>query len=235
MSGFATYLDSLIGSWRALAAAHADARVVVGDGYVAARFAAEPILENALLFDPARLSEVQAVYCGVERYAIWTSDAETANAAAEAGFVRDEVTVAMVCPSPLGAWPEPDPPTAVERTDVDTIADLNQVSVGILRGVPGARAYATADAASGALLIEVGTDVNVSFVATKPERSAAAVSPPPSCATRSTEAHRDGFATASLQATTTAMQLYRDLGFLQVGLWQEWVPADRGPSSVGTR
>ena len=144
-------------------------QVVVGDGYVAARFSAEPILENALFFDPARLSEVQAVYCGVERYAIWTSDAETANAAAEAGFVRDEVTVAMVCPLPLGAWPEPDPPTAVERTDVDTIADLNQVSVGILRGVPGARAYATAEAASGALLIEVGTDVNVSFVATRPD------------------------------------------------------------------
>ena len=233
MISFATYLDSLIGSWRALAAVHAEAKVVAGDGYVTARFPTVPILDNALLFDAARLPEVQAVYADVERYAVWTADTPTANRVAEAGFARDEMTVAMVCPLPLLDDPPRDlVPAArgVGRTEVDTIAGLNQVPVTMLRGVPGARAYATTEADSGALLIEVSTDVNVSFVATRPDRRRRGLA---TAVLRHalTEAADDGFVSASLQATAMATQLYRDIGFRQVGLWQEWVP----PSDVGGR
>jgi GNAT superfamily N-acetyltransferase len=224
VSGFATYLDSLMGSWRALAVPQSGARVLVADGYVAARFPAEPILDNALLFESARLPEVEAIYAGVDRYAVWASEDCAAAALLEAGYARDEVTVAMVCQ--LAEIPPVQASITVEPTRVEVLTELNGVPDSMLQGVPACRAYATADQASGALLIEVGTDLNVSFVATRPEmRRRGLATAVLQHALR--EAHQDGFVTASLQATAMGTQVYRRLGFRQVGVWQEWV-SERG-------
>ncbi len=39
------------------------------------------------------------------------------------------------------------------------------------------------------------------------------------------QAYRDGFQTSSLQSTGMAQGMYRRLGYVPVGAWQEWVPA----------
>ena len=225
---FATYLDSLVGSWRALAAPHPDAEVIEANGFVAARFPSHPVLDNAVLFDADRLAAACAVYPGVEGYAVWSASQQVGQALAEAGFRRQEITAAMVCRLPLSGElgfdrrsGRGENPVEVWRVDSGLIAALNGVSDDLLRGVPGARAYATADGAAGALLIEVGSDVNVSFVATRPERRQAGLA---TAVLRHAlgEAARTGARTASLQATAMATGLYRRLGFDQVGQWQEW-------------
>src|SRR4028119_1942716 len=57
----------------------------------------------------------------------------------------------------------------VADVPVEHIAALNNVSEDLLLGVPGVRAFATEGLEAGAVLIEVGRDVNVSFVATRPD------------------------------------------------------------------
>jgi ribosomal protein S18 acetylase RimI-like enzyme len=220
--GFGTYLASLIGSWQALAVPHRDAQVIQSDGFVAARFPDVPIFDNALLFDRTKLTDVERIYQHVPRYAIWTSTSAAAATVASSGYVRDQVTVAMVCPlDDLASSP---PSVDIGPVEVGTIAVLNELPESVLHGVSCSRAYATSDAISGVLLIEVGSDVNVSFVATRPtarRRGLATAVLRHALAAASA----DGFRTASLQATAMATEVYRRVGFRQVGVWQEWVPA----------
>ena len=227
LRGFDTYLASLVGSWRAMAVPQPRAAVLTGDGFVAARFPPQPIFDNAVLLKGDALPAARAVYVGLARYAVWTATEATARAVQAAGFVPDEVTHPMVCD--LSRWDAPGAPAAAEGptvragADPGLIAELNGVPQSLLDGVPGLRCYATEDESAGAVLIEVGDDVNVSFVATRPPARrrglAGAV-----LARALADARADGFTTSSLQATAMALGVYRRLGYRQVATWQEWLP-----------
>jgi ribosomal protein S18 acetylase RimI-like enzyme len=204
VDAFATYRASLVGSWRTMAAPRPDAEVIDGPGYTAAVFGSTPVLDNALLDEPAALADV---------------------ALTAAGYRRDEVTRPMVLDL-ARLRPDPDPRArgvAVVPVDASVVARLNGLDPGILAGVPGARARATADGTSGAVLIEVGSDVNLSFVATRPGARRRGLASAVVVAALA-EARADGFATSSLQATADGRHPYSRLGYREVGAWQEWVP-----------
>src|SRR4028119_1805261 len=112
----------------------------------------------------------------------------------------------------------------VADVPVEHIAALNDVSEDLLLGVPGVRAFATEGLEAGAVLIEVGRDVNVSFVATRPDcRRRGLASAVLDFALR--QAREAGFQTSSLQATAMGRGVYQRLGYVPVGTWQEWTPA----------
>lgn len=221
---FARYLESLTGSWEALAAPHADAVVVRGSGFVASRFPRHPVLDNAVLLDPAALAAVREVFADVEQYAVWSGDRATAAALEAAGMRRDVTTRPMHCRlDAVTAVPVGNEPAVLPDADPAHIADLNGVDADLLRDVPGLRAFATADYQAGLVLIAVGADVNVSFVATRPgARQRGLATAVTAAALR--HARDRGFLTASLQATPMAERLYARLGFRPVSAWQEWVP-----------
>jgi GNAT superfamily N-acetyltransferase len=221
---FERYLMSLVGSWQALAAPHRDAEVVRGDGFVAARFGRYPVLNNAVLLRPDALPAALAVFAGTVHYAIWSADGETAAGIEAAGLRRDMTTVPMCCdlrdvpPAGVGDG-------VLEDVAPEVIAELTEVDSALLRGVPGLWTFVTEGHESGLVLIPVGTDVNVSFVTTRESARrrglAAAV------LRRALARARDrGFVTASLQSTAMAERLYTRAGFVSVGRWQEWVPAE---------
>lgn len=221
--GFAGYLDSLAGSWAALAAPHRDATVIRGDGFFAARFARHPVLDNAVLLDPVKVSEARAVFAGTDSYAIWSADEPTAAALAAAGLRRDMTTVPMrMSLSGVGTAPDADDGVLV-GVDPGVVAAICEVDDDLLRDVPGLWAFTSADHDSCLVLIELGNDVNVSFVQTRPESRRRGLAR--TVLRRALwEAEQRGHATASLQSTTMAEPLYSTAGFTPVGLWQEWVP-----------
>lgn len=167
MDAFAGYLASLVGSWEALAAPHADASVVRGEGFVAARFPSHPVLCNAILLEPAALPSIAGVYGALASYAIWSADHATAAALTGAGWRRDETTVPMRCDL-RGLRSEPAAGDVSVDADPGVVAGITGVDEALVRGVPGLRVFASAGRESCVVLIAVGTDVNVSFVATLP-------------------------------------------------------------------
>ncbi|GAA0917760.1 hypothetical protein GCM10009557_89510 [Virgisporangium ochraceum] len=218
---FDRYLASLAGSWDALAAPHADALVVRGDGFLASRIDRHPVLNNVALLRPDALDAALAVFDGTDRYAVWSADDATAAAIEAAGLVRDTTTVPMVCDLA-------DPPSTVdgvrEGVDPDVVADITGVDVALLRGVPGLWTFASAGLESCLALFPVDTDVNVGFVGTRESaRRRGLAGRVLRYALRA--AHDSGFRTASLQSTPMAEGLYRQAGFVPVGHWREWVPA----------
>ncbi|MEV4513202.1 GNAT family N-acetyltransferase [Dactylosporangium sp. NPDC049525] len=222
MDAFAGYLASLVGSWEALAAPHADASVVRGEGFVAARFPSHPVLCNAILLDPAALPSIAGGYGAGASYAVWSADDATAAALAGAGWRRDETTVPMRCDL-RGLRPDPGAGDVTVDADPGVVAGITGVDEALVRGVPGLRAFASAGRESCAVLIPVGTDVNVSFVATVPGARRRGLAR--SVLRRALrEAAEGGFATASLQSTPMAEPLYAAEGFVPVGAWQEWLP-----------
>ncbi|MDG6103152.1 GNAT family N-acetyltransferase [Dactylosporangium aurantiacum] len=226
MDAFAGYLASLVGSWEALATPHPDASVVRGAGFVAARFPSHPVLCNAVLLDPAALPALAGLYTGIPGYAVWSADGATAAVLAAAGMRRDETTVPMRCDLrdlPPGADPADGSPGVVADADPGVVAAITGTDETLVRGVPGLRAYASAGHESCLVLIPVGSDVNVSFVATLPRARRRGLAR--SVLRRALHDARDGgFATASLQATPMAERLYAAEGFAAVGAWQEWLP-----------
>jgi ribosomal protein S18 acetylase RimI-like enzyme len=222
---FRRYFASLVGSWESAAVPHADAVVVRGDGFVAARFP-YPVLNNAILTKPTGLDAIRNVYAGVDEYAVWSefADRHLAEILETEGFRRDVTTRPMLCH--LAETDVDDADTHVVIADVDPglIAELNGVTAELVTGVPGLRAYATTGFESGLIVIPAGIDANISFVATRPDarrRGLAAL------VTRTAlrDARDRGFVTASLQATAMAESIYTRVGFRPVGHWQEWVPA----------
>jgi GNAT superfamily N-acetyltransferase len=193
----------------------------------------------------------EAVYAGTGGYALWCrdDDGDTAAVLAGRGYGRAETTRPMVCRlrDPTGApgadptarpgadptaGPGADPaagPDVLVDADPGPVAALNGVPPHLLRGVPGLRAYATAGYESALILISAGTDVNVSFVATRPPARGRGLATAVLGAALA-DARRRGARTATLQATPMAERLYLRLGFRPVGRWQEWSPATRDPS-----
>jgi GNAT superfamily N-acetyltransferase len=234
VDGFARYLASLVGSWEALAVPHPDAAVVRGAGFVAARFP-DPVLNNAVVLDPSAVAGARGVFAGTDRYAIWTLDEHVAAAAEAAGLRRDVTTRPMLrrlqdVPS-LPDRLDPGAPPVLRDVDPAEVATLNRVAADLLLGVPGLRTYAiegditelATGLVAGLVALPVGTDVNISFVATRGGSRRRGLA---SALVRAAlhDAGETGSRTASLQATPMAERLYARLGFEPVGHWQEWVP-----------
>jgi ribosomal protein S18 acetylase RimI-like enzyme len=222
---FRRYFASLVGSWESAAVPHADAVVVRGDGFVAARFP-YPVLNNAILTKPTALDAIRNVYAGVDEYAVWSefADRRLAEILETEGFRRDVRSRPMLCHLADTDVVDVDARLVIADVDPGLIAKLNGVTAELVMGVPGLRAYATTGFESGLIVIPVGIDANISFVATRPDarrRGLAAL------VTRTAlrDARDRGFVTASLQATAMAESIYTRVGFRTVGHWQEWVPA----------
>ena len=247
---FVRYLRGLTASWRGLASGHEGAAVVEGAGFVTSRHPL-PVLDNAVLLEPSALPRIRATYPAAAQYAVWTlvGDDRCARLLESEGFARDVTTTAMIRdlgrPLPLdgdsdgdsdsdsdsdgdgdgdlpGSGREPD----VGQVAPAVLATLNAVPPAILDGVPGLRCWATRDAASGLALQDVGDDVVVSFVATRPESRRRGLATRVLTAALA-DAQRRGAGAALLQATPEAVGLYARLDFVQVAVWQEWVPASR--------
>lgn len=223
MGDFDIYLGSLVGSWELLAAPHADAQVLRGPGFVASAFPSHPVFNNALLFEPAAVADVRSVYNGAGPFAIWSHQEAAAQALREAGFRPDERTRPMVCHLQGGRDAAAAPKATVLEVSAEQIALLNGVSADLLAGVPGARGFATEGLESGAALLVVGSDANVSFVMTRPEHRRRGLARAVVAAALE-HARRLGLRTSSLQSTERAEGVYRSLGYRPVGQWQEWVP-----------
>jgi ribosomal protein S18 acetylase RimI-like enzyme len=164
------------------------------------------------------------LYDGAGSFALWCcdDDIDTAAALDSAGFRRDVTTRPMRCDLAEADLPVNSTPV-LEDVDLARIAELNGLPGDVLVGVPGACGYATSGFEAGLALIAVGSDVNVSFVATRPDARrrgfARAVT---TAALR--DAVQRGSTTASLQATPMAEGLYAKLGFAPVARIQEWLP-----------
>ena len=217
---FELYLESLLGSWRALAAPRPAAAVIEGDGFAAARFP-EPVFNNAVLLRATAVPAAEAIYVGIDEYALWCRDDDPRTAAALAGrgYRMTEVTRPMRCD--LSDIEVPDGPVVLADVDPQRIAELNGVPHLQLRDVPDLRAYATADYRSGLLLQATGSDVYVSFVMTDPAARGRGLATAVT-AVALADARRRGARTASLQASDMAERLYARLGFRPVARWQEW-------------
>jgi ribosomal protein S18 acetylase RimI-like enzyme len=224
VSDFGTYLESLLGSWELLAAACPGAEVLRHGHFLASVSPCHPVFNNAILLAPGAVQEVTEMYEGVGNFAIWSHDVATARALDEHGFTRAEVTRPMVCKlNELSSGAQAPVVRVLHDAPVEQIAALNGVSEDLLVGLRGVRAYATEDFTAGAVLMEVGSDVNVSFVATRSEQRRRGLA---SAVLRVAleQAHLDGFRTSSLQSTQMAQGVYQRLGYAPVGTWQEWTP-----------
>jgi GNAT superfamily N-acetyltransferase len=222
MDGFELYLESLVGSWEALIVPHPSARVVSGDGFVGCRHP-NVVFNNALLLAADAVGRAQRFFVGAGSFALWcrVDDVETAVALAAAGFRRDVTTCAMRCELSQVELPSSSVRVLCD-VDLARIAELNALPGDVLAGVPSARGCATAGLEAGLVLIAVGTDVNVSFVATRPNaRRRGLATAVVAAALR--DADRSGVVTATLQATPMAQRLYANLGFAPVAQIQEWV------------
>ena len=102
-----------------------------------------------------------------------------------------------------------------------TVAEINDLSADVVRGVEGFEAMTTTGGAAGLLMFRHEDDVQLSFVATKPEgRRQGLATTLVSAALHA--ARRGGAKTVTLQATPAAVALYQRLGFTTAGEWQEW-------------
>ena len=222
MDGFDRYFKSLVGSWEALVVPHPSARVVRGDGFAGCRHP-NAVFNNAVVLVPHAVRSAQRLFDD-DPFALWCrgDDITTAAALVSAGFRRDVTTRPMRCNLADAHLPVNSVPVLGD-VDLDRIAELNGLPGDVLVGVPGARGFATSGFEAGVVLIEVGSDVNVSFVATRHDarRRGLAVAV---TAAALRDALQLGSTTASLQATPMAEGLYAKLGFAPVARIQEWLP-----------
>jgi GNAT superfamily N-acetyltransferase len=216
------YLNGLAGSWRALAAARPSAVLTESPALLAMRHP-DPVLVNAVLLDPQALGSALELFADAPSFAIWTSkdDPEAAAAVAAAGLRRDITTCPMVRPAYAA------PPDAVPGVELDVdparVCRLNGVDPELLAGVPGLRCVVTEDDTAGLAVQDVGEDVVLSFVATRPDARGRGLATAVTAAALRDAAER-GVRGAVLQATPAAERLYARLGFVAVGRWREWVP-----------
>jgi GNAT superfamily N-acetyltransferase len=223
---FDRYVATLIATWRAFAAA-GGGDVVHTAGYACARHP-NPIFNNALLFEPdgSALAAIVERFDDLREWALWTCDRATSAFVESAGLRRDVVTTAMM--ADLGAL---GPPHDVD-VDVDVqlgadpvdVAALNALPASLVAGVVGLEATVVAAGASGLLSFRHDDDVNISFVATRPDARGTGLASAALSATL-LQARSRGVRTASLQATPMGLGVYRRLGFVPIGEWQEWTPA----------
>ena len=212
---FDRYLRGLVGSWQAFADAHTGAQLQQTAGYVALRspFA---VLNNAVLLAPEDLDEVVQLYDGVP-FAVWTRENSLPPGAS---LTRDVTTTPMVLDlRTLGT--DAGRPACDLSADTADVARLNGVDPDLLRDVEGLRCAVTPDGDCGLVVQDVGRDVVISFVATRPSARGRGLASRLMAEVLQDAVARDrGWAV--LQATPMAEGLYRRLGFEPVGTWHEW-------------
>ncbi|NHC46885.1 GNAT family N-acetyltransferase [Motilibacter aurantiacus] len=216
------YLSSLAGSWAAFAEAHAGARLLRGDGYLALLDPEHPVLTNVAVLAPRAVPEALGLLRGHTTWAVWSWDPATAEVLADQGLRRDVTTRPMLARLDDVDPPQAQPPAVARDADPGRVAELNGADPELLRGVPGLRAYLTADGESGLVLLPRDGDVNVSMVATRPRSRGRGLAGSLVKAALH-DMRGEGYETATLQSTPQAVRLYARLGFAPLAVWQEWV------------
>jgi GNAT superfamily N-acetyltransferase len=236
---FARSVETLIESWAYLASGSPGAEVTRIDDAAIAAFVHRPdrdFLNNAVLTrrpaDLARtMATIEATYerFGIEHFAVWLheSDAETAAALVERGYRFDSSTRTMAMPI--------DALAAIDRIGLDVVEPgLEEFwAVDGLEGlVPsldpsGAHFYVARLAGEGVAMLmafDHAGDCGIYMVGTvdaaRRRGIATALSAHAVAAARGR-----GCLTASLQATAMAERVYARVGFRDLGLWREYVPA----------
>lgn len=215
--------ETLIASWTALVKA-SDGIAVSCSSFTAAR-CRHPVFNNALLLEPeAEAIPVLARFYGEQhlRWSLWTGDSETSTVASQGGMVRDGGTTHMV--RTLDDLPPRADRDLVVSSRPETVAEINGLAGEVVRDAAGFDALATEGDAAGLMMFRHGDDVQVSFVATRPEHRQQGLATALVTAALH-DARTSGAKTVTLQATPAAVPLYERLGFWAAGEWREWVLA----------
>ncbi|MCO8277721.1 GNAT family N-acetyltransferase [Actinoplanes sp. TRM 88003] len=215
---FPLYEQSLLESWRLLASADPGARVVEDQDAVTMSHS-HPLLRNAILRSPAGLARIREVF-GDRHHALWVRQPGAGLEAA--GYERDEHTVPMVLD--LDGW------AGTPTVPVRSVAPIEVARhSGVEIAMPPAYGFATGQWESWALTMMTGAVANISFVTTRDEFQRRGLG-------RAVMTHllldaqQRGARHAALQSSPAGVRLYHGLGFRDVGLWQEWVPAGGVPA-----
>ncbi|XVU22703.1 GNAT family N-acetyltransferase [Actinoplanes sp. CA-054009] len=111
----------------------------------------------------------------------------------------------------------------VVRVEPGEVAERSGVGRAMLAEVPHTYGYATAGWEAWAVAMTTGPVANISFVTTRAEFQRRGLGR--AVMARALRDARDrGLTHATLQSTPEGLRLYRGLGFLDLGVWQEWVP-----------
>jgi GNAT superfamily N-acetyltransferase len=235
--------DTLIASWHALARTSRHARLARTQSAVAAVFPAWSPLNNAILLDAASPTsaaaaavELRHLYrsAGVASWALWLPSSTTSLAGADevtavGGMRRDTTTLVMEL-SMTHPLPTAD---GVRRTTLDASGSAGEEPIPV-DDLPETEPQAgpmdawvivrDGLAVAGAWSLVEGTDCGIYAVETVPEwrRRGLAQSLMQHILG---DAYRRGARTATLQSTPMGEPLYRSLGFVPVGRYDEWVPS----------
>ncbi len=227
--------ETLVASWEAYAASAQGAAVVRSPGVACAVFPDEPersVYNNAL---PERhlpagerasaIAAMEAAYAGVGRFAAWVheSDAPLRADLEARGYTLDTATRAMgMTTAELRAAPIEVAPGAWDAYLDFLWAD--DVPHGLLAGVdPGAFHVLLAGADAAGIAFDRDGDCGIFNVSTRPHARGRGLGTALTARLVRDAADR-GCVTASLQATAIAENVYRAVGFRDLGLILEYVP-----------
>lgn len=228
----------------AFGSGHPDSFLVGGEGVLASVTPATPqrSLFNSVVYeDPkalkARLDGLAGLYDSraIRAWTVWVPDEDraTAQLLADRGHALDAAPRAMALDL-ADLAPAPPSPDGVETRagDAALCAELNDSAYGY--GPDGFRAavsgetvirwhvaWAGEEPLSCVGAIPIGDDVCITGVATPPEHRGRGLAGWLLWRVLE-EAHRDGMATGSLQATKAGAPLYERLGFIDLGFIEMW-------------
>jgi ribosomal protein S18 acetylase RimI-like enzyme len=231
--------DTLVASWRALAACSPGASVVTSNAWVTAIFPAWVPLNNAIALCPPEgerfhdaLAALARAYDarGVAPGAVWIP-AESAHFDAPdrvqlAGLERDDTTLVM-CTRLNGRFVSHDDvrATSVAGAALAGDAPVPVHELGAEDGVPGLRAWVLVQegtAVAGLWSMLHGHDCGLYAVGTAPTHRRRGIAQA-LVGHALADAARRGARTATLQSTPMGRPLYESLGFTAVGRYEEWV------------
>jgi GNAT superfamily N-acetyltransferase len=245
---FERSLATLIESWDYLASGSPGAELRRVEGAAIGAFVRPPereFLNNAVMRRPAvaleTIAAIEETYAsrGIERYAIWVHESETEAAVAlrDRGYRLDSATRTMAMPVEALADLDFEAPAHLDRSAVEVEevepARLWAVDgpVGMTPNLDPARGHfyvarlAGEDVATLMAFDHEG-DCGIYIVGTlegaRRRGIATALSAHAVAAAR-----ERGCITAGLQATPMAEGVYSRVGFRDLGLWREYIPADR--------
>jgi GNAT superfamily N-acetyltransferase len=235
-------LATLVESWVYLAAGSPGAEVSRVEGAAVGAFVHAPdrdFLNNAVLGRrpvdlEATVEAIEEVYSrrGIRRFAIWVheSEVDTAAALSARGYRLDTSTRTMAMP--IDALADVDRSTLDVREADPAVFWAVDDTAGLVPGLDPSRAYfyvARLDGEDVATLMafDHAGDCGVFMVGTVEAARRRGIATALS-AHAVVAARERGCLTASLQATAMAERAYARVGFRDLGLWEEYVPADAG-------
>ena len=212
-------METLIASWGALVSG-VGGSIERGPGFVAAR-CRHAVFNNALLLAPQAdaIAAVRRVYGHGTRWSLWTCDAATDEVAAASGLVIHDGTTDMT--RTLDDRPSPSVAAVVVPATPAAVAEVNGLEGELVSRAAGFKAFTAGDGAAGIMSFRHHDDVQLSFLATRPESRGRGLASSLVAAALH-DARNDGAKTASLQSTPAAVRLYERAGFSAIGEWREW-------------